>query len=61
MLLVGQIHHVASGTTQPFRGFWSLLEDGRVRQLFEPSNDGGVTWTTWFEGYYTRIEDEDLE
>ena len=57
MLLVGQIHDVASGTSQPFRGLWTLLEDGRVRQFFEQSNDGGETWTTWFEGFYTRVED----
>lgn len=54
MLLVGTIHYVASGTTAPFRGLWTLLDDGRVRQFFEQSNDGGVTWATWFEGFYSR-------
>jgi len=54
MLLNGTIHDVASGTTAPFRGLWTLLPDGRVRQLFEQSNDDGQTWTTWFEGFYTR-------
>jgi hypothetical protein len=61
MLLMGQIHDLASGTTLQFRGLWSLPDDGQVRQLFEPSNDDGVTWTTWFEGFYTRSEDADLE
>lgn len=54
MLLVGTIHYVASDTTFPFRGLWTPLEDGRVRQFFEQSNDNGVTWTPWFEGFYTR-------
>jgi hypothetical protein len=59
MLLVGQIHEVSNGTTHAFRGLWTLLEDGRVRQFFEQSNDGGKTWTAWFEGFYTRVEDTD--
>lgn len=54
MLLVGTIHDVSSGSTQPFRGLWTLLPDGRVRQFFETSADDGETWTSWFEGFYTR-------
>ncbi|MDH4107520.1 MAG: hypothetical protein OEW35_04335 [Gammaproteobacteria bacterium] len=54
MLLAGQIHYVGNGTTAPFRGLWTPLPDGRVRQFFEQSNDGGATWTPWFEGFYTR-------
>ncbi|MCH8943830.1 MAG: tetratricopeptide repeat protein [Proteobacteria bacterium] len=54
MLLVGTIHYVSSGSTQPFRGLWTLLPDGRVRQFFETSADDGETWTSWFEGFYTR-------
>ena len=54
MLLVGTIHYVASDTTFPFRGLWTPLADGRVRQFFEQSNDDGVTWAPWFEGFYTR-------
>ena len=56
MRLAGTLHSVANGTTLPFRGLWTLLEDGRVRQYFEQSTDGGETWTPWFEGYYTRKE-----
>jgi hypothetical protein len=56
MLLEGTIHYVASDTTAPFRGLWTLLPDGRVRQFFEQSNDGGETWQTWFEGFYSRKE-----
>lgn len=56
MLLVGTLHSVGTGTTLPFRGLWTLLDDGRVRQFFEQSTDGGETWTPWFEGFYTRTE-----
>ena len=56
MLMVGTLHDVASATTTPFRALWTLLPDGRVRQFFEQSSDGGETWATWFEGFYTRTE-----
>lgn len=58
MLLVGKIHYVANEATQDFRGLWTLLPDGRVRQFFEQSNDGGETWAPWFEGFYTRKTDK---
>lgn len=54
MLLVGTIHYVASGQTLPFRGLWTPLPDGRVRQFFEQSADDGETWSPWFEGFYSR-------
>ena len=57
MLLVGYIHYVNNGTTQPFRGLWTLLEDGRVRQFFENSTDDGKTWQSSFEGFYTRTDE----
>jgi len=56
MLLVGTMHTVGTDTTIPFRGLWTLLPDGRVRQFFEQSDDDGETWTTSFEGFYTRKE-----
>ena len=56
MLLVGTLHTISDGTTIPFRGLWTLLPDGRVRQFFEQSTDDGQTWTAWFEGFYTRKE-----
>jgi hypothetical protein len=40
------------GTLQ--RITWTPLADGRVRQLWESSTDGGSTWTTAFDGYYSR-------
>ncbi len=59
MLLQGTIHSVATGTSLPFRGLWSPLPDGRVRQYFEQADDGGSTWTPWFEGFYSRRSDGD--
>ena len=56
MLLVGTLHDIASGSTTPFRGLWTPLPDGRVRQFFEQSTDNGKSWTVWFEGFYTRKE-----
>lgn len=42
------------GSTYRLRGTWTPLEDGRVRQHFEASQDDGETWSTWFDGYYVR-------
>jgi len=56
MLLAGTLHAVGTETTIPFRALWTPLPDGRVRQFFEQSTDDGETWTTWFEGFYTRTE-----
>jgi len=33
---------------------WERLPDGRVRQLWESSKDGGTTWTVAFDGYYAK-------
>ena len=52
MVLTGSVHYVQSGDHRPFRGTWTPLEDGVVRQHFEESQDGGDTWATWFDGYY---------
>ena len=54
MLLSGTIHYIGTGQTARFRGLWTPLADGRVRQFFEQSNDDGATWAPWFEGFYSR-------
>lgn len=54
MAMAGYINYVGNGTTAPFRGLWTPLPDGRVRQYFAQSNDGGNTWVPWFEGFYSR-------
>lgn len=33
---------------------WTPLPDGRVRQHWESTEDGGKTWTTVFDGYYSK-------
>jgi hypothetical protein len=54
MLLSGTIHYVANGTTAAFRGLWTPLEDGRVRQFFEQQSPDGEAWSPWFEGFYNK-------
>lgn len=61
MSLAGEIHYIGTGTTAKLRGLWTPLDDGRVRQFFEQSNDDGVTWVPWFEGFYSRREDEEMD
>lgn len=58
MRLTGKIHYVGTETTADFRGLWTPLPDGRVRQFFEQSTDGGESWTAWFEGFYSRRDGE---
>jgi len=53
MVLEGN-HLYRDGRRELIRGTWTLLEDGRVRQLFEQSRNGGESWYTWFEGYYVK-------
>ena len=52
MSLGGEIVYPASGERLPFRGLWTPLEDGRVRQFFEEQR--GNKWQPWFEGFYTK-------
>ena len=43
-----------AGATIVNRISWQPLPDGRVRQLWETSTDKGLSWTTAFDGYYTK-------
>ena len=48
---------VLQSTTDPVnvqRVTWTPLADGSVRQHWESTTDGGKTWTTAFDGRYTR-------
>ena len=56
MRLSGHVHYIGSGQTKPFRGTWTALDDGRVRQFFEESQDDGKSWQPWFEGFYARTD-----
>jgi len=38
---------------------WTNNDDGTVRQLWEKSKDGGVSWTTAFDGLYRKVEAAD--
>jgi len=57
MVLTGTIRYAEPAREVPFRGRWTPLDDGRVRQFFEEaeqSADGTLAWQTWFEGYYSK-------
>lgn len=60
MLLEGVIHYPQQDRTAPFRGRWTPLADGRVRQFFEEYSEEEEAWKPWFEGFYTRIDPDDL-
>ncbi len=53
MQLVGNLIS-QDGSKTDFRGTWTPLEHGNVRQFFEQSTDGGKTWTPWFDGLYVK-------
>ncbi len=52
MRLEGTIEYVAENRIEAFRGTWTQLEDGRVRQHLEEFNLVAQAWQTWFDGYY---------
>jgi hypothetical protein len=54
MVLEGPLQYVAENRVTMLRGVWTPLPDGRVRQHFKESSDGGKTWTDWFDGYYSK-------
>lgn len=58
MVLEGPLQYVADSRVTRLRGTWTQLPDGRVRQHFVESSDNGKTWTDWFDGYYSRAEEE---
>lgn len=53
MVLTGETPASDGGTLRQ-RITWTPLEDGRVRQHWQASKDGGETWQTLFDGYYAR-------
>ncbi len=55
MVMRGTIYYLAADRTADFRGKWTPLADGRVRQFFEEKDDRGK-WQVWFDGYYRRSE-----
>ena len=60
MVLTGTIYYLNRQSTHPFRGSWTPMEDGRVRQFFEQQDSEGE-WKTWFDLYYTRSDTGERE
>lgn len=53
MVLEGEIYYLSRNVKMPFRGTWTPLDDGRVRQFFQEQDRQGK-WQTWFEGFYQK-------
>ena len=51
MLLNGEIRYRRDGRVAPFRGRWTPMDKGIVRQFFEEQQADG-NWAAWFEGFY---------
>ncbi len=54
MVLTGNTRDAQSGVTVINRLTWIPRPDGAVRQHWETSTDGGKSWSTAFDGLYTR-------
>ena len=56
MRMEGTIEYVGLvNSVVAFRGSWTELPDGRVRQLYEEFDIGANAWQVWFDGYYTLV------
>lgn len=53
---LGGTYTKLDGTSTLLRGAWTPLAGGKVRQLFEESKDGGLSWEPWFDGTYQRAD-----
>lgn len=51
----GAVVMIAAGSTGSTRLTFSKLPDGKVRQLFEGSTDGGTRWTIGTDLTYTPV------
>ena len=58
MVLEGVISY-RNGNTAPFKGTWTLQDDGTVRQHFLQYNAQTDVWDDWFVGIYTKKETSD--
>lgn len=57
MVLTGRIAYAANPQNNaPFKGKWTLREDGTVEQAFHQQNPYTGEWTPWFTGIYTKVE-----
>jgi hypothetical protein len=56
MALEGTIvYHNRPGTAHPFRGHWTLQDDGTVMQSFHQYNAETERWDEWFVGRYVPL------
>jgi len=55
MVLEGEISN-RNGSTAPFRGTWTLQDDGTVKQHFQQYNPETEEWADWFIGIYKKRE-----
>ena len=53
MVLVGEIAY-GNGKKAPFKGSWTLLDDGTVRQYFQQYDAEKDVWNDWFTGIYRK-------
>ncbi len=53
MHLEGEIAY-PTGMAAPFRGTWTLNEDGTVTQYFQQYDSEKETWNDWFTGTYKK-------
>lgn len=58
MVMVGE-RPAAGGTTVRHRITWTRQSPDSVRQLWQVSDDGGVSWRGLFDGTYRRIASPD--
>lgn len=54
MVLEGEAALGQDGKPAKQRATWTPQPDGRVRQFWQQSADGGTTWTVAFDGWYRR-------
>lgn len=54
MVLEGEATAPGGGAPVPVVGSWEVMDDGRVRQAFRASFDGGETWSEVFVGIHRR-------
>ena len=53
MVLEGDINY-HNGTSFPFRGTWTLEDDGSVTQYFQQYDPEKDVWNDWFTGIYRK-------
>ena len=54
MVLEGEIRSFVQKSSSPFRGTWTPIEDGVVRQFFEIGDPTTGAFTPWFDGLYLK-------